>query len=358
MNDKPLIEKNLIGQRNKLIGFTSFLGIGAGVASITSLGLSGLGFLSPLIILVFEVYHFQKMISDNQEYKRNSSLLTKPFLKRGFNNWIKQYIETSESIVHKKYKAIFLGLWLSQRRLGFKTLLDYDTQYLQDLNDKIIDSNVTKFSILDITRDNHNYSSSFSATRTNITQHSTIQKLDGAILEDFLQEDIHKNKNIEIAKEIYSEYAKQGIATKFLNTNLDNFLSCMFLQDYKFSDIDYENIKKMTKIAKKDNSYWLGNFRNFKDQMYFINDQKISQFDLIIEQEDKKENLYILKDFFKAYTEGVDPDQYIISKSTKAANPLDYLISSIDKKVQYLDISNVLVAKNNAMKKQTQRNKV
>jgi hypothetical protein len=357
MNEKPSIEKKLIGQRNKLIGFTSFLGIGIGAASVDNLGLTGIGFLSPLIILGFEAYYFKKMIADNQEYKRNAGLLTKPFLKRNLNGWIKEYIENSDSMVHKKYKAVFLGLWLSQRRLGFKTLLDYDTQYLQDLSDKIIDSNISKFSILDITRDNNCFSS-FSVTRTNTTQHSTTQKLDGAILEDFLQEDIHKNKNIEVAKEIYSEYAKQGIATKFLNTNLDNFLSCMFLQNYKFSDIDYENINKMTKIAKKDNNYWLGNFRNFKDQMYFINDQKISQFDLIIEQEDKKENLYILKDFFKAYTEGVDPDQSVISKSIKAPNPLSYLISSIDKKLQYLDISNILVEKNDKINKQIQRNKI
>lgn len=340
MNNIPAIESKLKNQRDKLVGLTGFLGVGLGVASITTLGLSGLTLLSPLVVLGFESYYFNKMIKDNQEYKRNAGLFTRPFLKKSLKNWIKDYIEEAPTDVEKKYKSLFLGLWLNQRKLSFGTLLEYDKQYLEELNDRLINQGVTNFSILDITRENK-YSGNFNKVTHHISKTMNVEKISShATLEDFVKEDIKNITNISVGKKVYQEYSKQGLASKFLTNNLDNFLSCMFFQDYKLSDVDYKNIKEITDKSSKNNKIWMKSYQSLKEHFYFFDDNKISLFELIIDNEQKEENLNILRSFLKLHSEG--SDEFIFSKSKKAPNPIGYLIDFIDTKKNYLSLSDKL----------------
>lgn len=336
LREKPKIENNLIKQRNNLISFTSFLSIGLTILSVQNLGLIGTTLSGSLtLILGLECYNFNKMIKSNQQYKRNANLFARPFLKKGFNNWLKKYIESSDNLIEKKYKAIFIGLWLNQRKLKFETFLDYNTEYLQKLSTELIDKKITNFSILSLTKEN-TYLTNTSISKSSLyTQNQNKTKL-----YDFIEEDFNNQEFLNIGKRIYQEYAINGFATKFLNNNLDNFLACMFFQDYKLNDIDYENISHILNLKNLDPN-WEMNSNLFKMNFYFLEEKQINCWQKII----NNENSIVKLDLLKKYLDIQIKDYIDISNSILPPTGVQTIMNFVENKINYINMEKSLTTK-------------
>lgn len=353
MSQMPKVEKKLKNQRNGLLKLTAFLGVGLTVASIQKLGFAGLSLVSPLFILGVESYSFSKMIANNAEFKRNAGLFTKFWMKRGFNKWMKNYFNDSEDMTEQKYKAIFLGLWLRQRNLKYETLVEYDNKVIHELSNKLVTSKETAYSILDITNE-HDFNTLYSIPIRKSQPSNTQSKL--ATLKDFLDEDFWNNNSINIAKKVYQEYKNNGFTVKFLDKNLEDFLSCMYLQDYKLTDDDYIFIKDSITQLKKDKSAWdlpsglnLGKF-------FFTEDEEIQGFNKIIDNEDKIENLKILKDFL--VLKATDDYAFNFSKHRMLPFNVEPMVDSIEKRINYIELKSELDSNGNTEFIQPQRMKV
>ncbi len=337
MNDIPEVEKKLKKQRNGLIKLTAFLGIGLTVASIQKLGFSGVSLVSPLFILGVETYQFHKMIGNNKEWKRNAGLFTKFFMKRGFNKWMKNYFNDSEDMTEQKYKAIFLGLWLRQRNLKYETLVEYDNKVVHELSNKLVTNKETSYSVLDITNE-HDYNTLYSIPIRKSQPSNTQSKL--ATLKDFLEEDFGNTKAINTAKKVYQEYKNNGFIINFLDRNLEDFLSCMYLQDYKLEEKDYETIKTLMEKIKKEHNSW-GLSHGFKMGVFsFVDKEEINTFNKIIENENNISNLNLLKDFI--ILKSTDDLSFGISKNTVVPSETNIITTCIEKRINYISIKQEL----------------
>jgi hypothetical protein len=323
---RPEIEQNIVNKGNKLATVTAFLGIGVGSFAVNKLGWGGLPALIAVLPVALDTFGLKKLIGDGNGFKGGMAF-AEPLFKRSMKKWITNYIDDSENLTEKKYKAICLKLWMSHKRVNSEILVGYSNEVFDNLSRELFHKKETKHH-LEILFD----------------QHVALFAKDPAQIvteQSFIDEDLNKPEKIEIAKKVYDEYAHIGIAGKAVVTRFDPKIY-LFLQDYKLNPMDYKWIKEYTEELKKNDE-----FNPLSQALY--EDGKKELMEKVIAAEDNVENLKILG---KYYT------QLIKSKNHESKDLYSYMNKQINTKISYIELGGELESKEEAPKKTTRKMKI
>lgn len=223
------------------IGAFSILGVGGAFIGMPILAMSGIG-----LSFLYSGYFNYKNITSNHPLSILNAWST-PFYKKVFKKWFDNYIDSSENLTEKKYKIIFIKLWLDEKYLSLYNLYD-DKQKIEKLNEEMKKSKETSFNIKDIFENEMEIWS-----------------------QDFLNEDIKDNKieNLMIAKKVYKDFKSMGIlGNNFFYWTLDAFRICFYLQDYTLTPQDINNIQNDIENRNKKNKDILL-YENNNEQLHY-----------------------------------------------------------------------------------------
>jgi hypothetical protein len=222
---KPKIEEQILKQRNLIGATATFLSLG-GAALIATQGLSILPLLTASVPLVIDIFTLNELAKKDTNFKTMFHICD-PTFKTRMGSWFKKYINQTDDLIEKKYRAIFLQAWVNQKQIPMKELVSSKFNEFGYLFGELREKKLTIYPL---------YQS---------TDHTFITDVI-----DFLNEDKNDPEKIAKAKKIYEEYKEEGIVGKsFIENN--QFAAYSFLQDHKLTAKDYEVIEQYNPPPKK-----------------------------------------------------------------------------------------------------------
>ncbi len=258
----PKIEKEIIKKKNRVNSALAFIGAGVG-AMVATHGLSGLGFASFAIPVAFDVYTMNNLLNGKREWKTKLALY-EPLFHRGMRKWVNQYVNSSEDLLEKKYKLIFLKLWLNHKNLSLENLTGFTHDIFDKLSEDLRKEKLCEYHI-DLLFNSYS---------------GDLEKIYGKKVTTmtFIEDDSSYPERLDIAKKVYEEYANFGIIGKAL-TRKEKFEPLLKLQEYKLTNADYQEIEKYTKELTQ------------KDQFaYYIDDPYVDNATLLLKEVLHNEN--------------------------------------------------------------------
>lgn len=292
---KPEIE-NKFKQLSKVemaVGAFSTLGITGIFIGMPLLALTGIG----SSMLMTGYFNYKNMVNDNPLSILNA--YTTKYYKKTFEKWFNNYLSESDNTTEQKYKLIMVKLWLDQKYLTFKDVADPKNVILDNVLEKLLQSNATNMSMRNFL----------------LNSKTDIQPM------DFIVEDLKFQEKIDVAKSVYKQFQNIGL----LGKNIDCWMSGAFpiaayLQDYKINDYDISYIKlgmqkkveRSKKLKKQVDIQFYGDNGDIFDKLLDNNSPEI---------------LLLLKDFFATVT-NINNMPKILTKEN--------IIQTIDKKAQYV----------------------
>lgn len=232
----PKIEQQINKKSNRVKSVFAFMGLGSAAlaASYGWAGFAGIGFMIPV---AFDTYTMNNLLKEKQGFKTNL-LFYELIFKKSMKNWIEKYVNEPEDILEKKYRVIFLNLWLSHKRLKLDNISDRFFEHFEDISSDLIKKGLSKYP-LELLFNEYGLSKS--------------KEYYGEIIDAnfFINEDKNDSKKLTIAKKVYEEYSEIGMAAKqFLRNNACDGL--LMLQDYKFTSTDYKVIQDYINTPKHE----------------------------------------------------------------------------------------------------------
>lgn len=316
---KPRIELQIERHQKEILKYSSFIALGFGAA--VSIINKEMAILAPILAMPFAVDAIATKKFLNERKKNKTQLFAyKPFFKKSLSKWMKEYLNDSENLTEKKYKLIFLNLWAKHKQIPIDMIFNKDV--ISELSDELIKKGETSYSLKDMF-----YGSSV------IPLLIKLQKLE-IVPNKFWEEDKNNAKKITIAKKIYEEFAEIGMAGKMLIAGQD-FNVLLQLQDYKFSELDFNFIKQYLEDSKE-----------IKKEIYSINyitpyiDDTIETINKIISYEDNITNLNILSNYCENMkNKGYAPMMEQVKELQKAINvKFEYLNMSQELNIEKVPI--------------------
>lgn len=321
---KPSIEKEIKKQGNLVLGFSAFLGLGATTLTVMNMpvinALMLCGSMTPFLI---DIVSLKLLIEKPQTIHHNIWFLDRPFKKR-VTKWIQDYIDNSDNLTEKKYKVGMLSLWMRHEGITVEKVMN--PGIFKELSEELFNKNeIEKQFPLQYLFGEHK-----NAIRDIYGIDPTVKAL--------LEEDKYNPEKIEIAKEVYKEYSKLGMAGKaFLHRNC--FEELLILQDYKFTTKDYDLIEEFVDDFKKHNKQCpistIHYLTNWGETSLFLN--------RIINEED---NVNHLGKLWKYCSE-------ILSDSN-----LRHYAQIVEKRIEYLQLDSQLEVKEIDENKKTKKIKI
>jgi len=321
---KPNIQKEIKKQGNLISGFGAFLSLGAATVTFMNMPVINTvmlcGAMTPFLI---DIVSLKLLIEKPQTVHHSISFLDRPFKKR-VTKWIKDYIADSDNLTEKKYKVGMLSLWMRHEEIAVEKVMNPGV--FKGLSEELFNNKeITKEFPLQYLFGEHK---------------NVIKDIYGIepTVKALLEEDKYNTEKIEIAKEVYKEYSKLGMAGKaFLNRNC--FEELLILQDYKFTTEDYDLIENFVDDFKKNNKQYSTNTIH-----YLTNWGEVSIFlDKIIDEET---NISHLGKLWKYCSE-------ILSDSN-----LKHYAQIVEKKIYYLQLDTLLDVRETDQKIKTNKIKI
>jgi hypothetical protein len=301
----PKIEKQINKKSNRVKSVLAFMGLGS-AALATSYGwqaFAGIGFIIPVAM---DAYTMNKLLNEKKGFKTNL-LFYEPIFKRSMKKWIQKYVNEPDNIIEKKYRVLFMKLWLSHKRLDLDNISDQFFEHFEDISSELTKKGLCKYP-LDMLFNKYTESKS---------EEYFGEKINANF---FINEDQNDPEKIAIAKKIYEEYAEIGLAGRqFLNNNACDGL--LMLQDYKFTSADYSLIENYTKQPK-------GDFGLLSDIIMVV-DEIEKVLPKIIEAENEPSKLQILHN----YCNYVLTNKEFIDDST-----MKLMEATIKSKIDYIEL--------------------
>jgi hypothetical protein len=298
----PKIENQIKVQEKKALKLGAFISLGLSAAATTIE--PAIALLIPFVAIhvISDVVGVELFLNDHKKEK----WFTSNIFKKKLNNWFENYIKNSETLTEQKYKAIFFSLWLKHKEIPLNDLID--SQQIKNLAEELLVNKETVYYLPNAFQDNVPYATKLTKKEIN--------------LEKFLEEDKKNPRKINIAKKVYEEFSHMGLAAKLFVTGKD-FSHLLYLQDYKFSDDDYELIKKFTTELKIDAKTYSILYLNAYSQ------NTINAVHQLINYENSLDNLKILN----SYCEQLEEKGY--AKNMEHASELKKTLNS---KINYLNM--------------------
>jgi hypothetical protein len=270
------------------------------------------------------------LLKDKAGFK-TSLLFYEPIFKSSMKKWIIKYVNEPDNLFEKKYRIIFMKLWLSHKRLDLDNISDQFFEHFENVSSELVKKGLSKYP-LDMLFNKYTESKSKEYFGEQINANF------------FINEDKNDPEKVEIAKKVYQEYADIGIAGKqFLNNNACDGL--LMLQDYKFTSTDYVLIENYI------NQPPIGDFGLFSDSLIIVSEiEKILP--KIIEAENDPSKLQILHN----YCNYLLTNKEIIDNST-----IKSIESTIKRKIDYIDLKSEIDIKedlNQETPQRVKRNKI
>lgn len=295
------IEKKLL-LFNKIERILAILGICLSASlCYYNLGISmAIGALSS-VVLIRNLFTYVSL-TDNIGEKPDSLIYTKMY-EKPFLQWAKTYLKEEPNVIKKKYNLLFMLIWLDHKKLTkyhLKNVLKEDYQLVEQAVKEIVDSNTSKYNILEM------------LTKLAILTQSS----------DILKE--HYTAEKDYIEEAYKPYADLGM----LGHEMDNWNSSdvihslLIVQEYKLSKKDLTFLKASIKNKKK----------NHYSEIY----------EELILCEDDIENLKVIREFFNK-KEYASMDFEFHSTEEQKRHPI--YIENFDRKINYSSLSQQLKEK-------------
>jgi hypothetical protein len=311
--EKPNIEKEIKKQGNIIAGVGAFLGLGAtAISAATASPLTTLMLCGAMTPFFIDIITLKFLIEKPKILHHDIWFLDKPF-KKNINKWISKYLDNSQNLTEKKYKVGCLSLWMRHEGINVNKIMN--TGIFKKLSEElVIKEEVEKYIPLQYL---------FGEQRDSI---KNIFGVDPSV-QTFLEYDKNEPYKLEIAKNVYKEYSKIGMAAgAFLNRT--NFEELLILQDYKFTKEDYSTIKVYLENFKNDGEKHPIEFQTMK--LYSPETEEILI--KLIENENNIDHLEILNRYCSE----------ILAKSR-----LEQFSKVIDKKIDYIELNGQLESKDN-----------
>lgn len=213
--------------------------------------------------------------------------------------WFKKYINQTDDLIEKKYKAIFLHVWVYQKRLKMKDLVSSKFTVFNDLFNELKQKKLTNYSI-----------------------HLSPQENFIRDIVDFLNEDKSDPKKIATAKKVYEEYQGEGALGRAFLENIQ-FAGFSYLQEHKFTPEDYKVIEQC----------------NFHRRLDIYEDTVKEIMENILDKEDNLKHLKILDNHCI---------QILKNKTSLDAGSIINMQKAITNKIEYLELNEELESKDNS----------
>jgi hypothetical protein len=312
--EKPNIEKEIKKHGNLISGVSAFLGLGsAAISAVNASPLATLMLCGAMIPFIIDAVTLKVLIEKPKTVHHDIWFIQKPF-KKNVSKWIKSYIDNSESLTEKKYKVGCLSLWMKHEGIDVDKVMN--TGIFKELSEELANKKeVEKYFPLHYLFGDYK---------------STIKDIYGIdpTFHAFLERDKEEPHKLEIAKEVYKEYSKLGMAgTAFLSRN--NYEGLLILQGDKFTQEDYIVIANYLQNIKKNKREYQMSMINVE----LYSNESIRTLNKIIENEDNINNLKTLKDYTK---EVLLPGRSDFSD----------IIELAEKRIDYLQLDSQLEIKN------------
>jgi hypothetical protein len=299
------IEEQINKKSNHLAASVGFLGVGMSALMATK-GLQALSLCFIAIPLTIDIFTLKHLNNESKNHKYGLTLY-KPFFHFGMKNWIKKYINKSDDIHEKKYKYIFLSVWLNHKKIDFSDLVFSSSDLFTDFKKELREQNLFNYELESLSNEY-------------ILSGDKYRRIDA-----ILEEDKKYPKRLEIARKVYEEYAETGMAGKALTKDRE-FELFAFLQDYKFTSTDYEFIDSYKIIESSHPQLFQRNIEEYTE-----NTKKALK--LIVEKEGEISKLNILWNFFNKRILNADE---MIDK----LDSMKEIRHVIENKISYIELSN------------------
>lgn len=319
---KPEIQIFFDKQKTTIRNKIGFLSVGASALFFSP----HLSWLNPIIIMsgivpmIVDLKEVKKMAKD-EPYPSGSRFTY--FLNKSLKKWTTKYINNSDSLMEKKYKALFLNLWTAHKETSIDDIVYSNPELFKELSSTLIKEGITKNDLFKMMID---------------SSESVDSNGERIVIKDFFMEDVNSPENFAIAKKIFEEYQDIGLIGKsFLQRN--NYEVLLYLQNYKFSNMDYQLIKNFTQELDDGKHSILVNQGSSYINRFRYDDVSKETIMNVVNNENDINNLQILKDYYDTTI-----TLYNICRlgiDTKVGD-LEETKDFIDKKLEYLKLGTEL----------------
>jgi hypothetical protein len=317
--NKPQIQTFFEQQKKSISNKIAFLGIGAGAILFNK----HLNWIAPIIIgaiipMVVDLKEVNDLIK-NKSYESGTRFTF--FLNKSLKKWTDKYINSSDSLVDKKYKTLFLQLWCEHKETSFDDIIYSNSQLFKDLSQSLISEGITKNNLFEMMID---------------SSKSVGSNGERVVIKDFFLEDLNNPERLAIAKKVFEEYQDIGLIGKsFLRRS--NYDALLHLQNYKFSEQDYEIIKKHTEDLENGKNHFAISLAHSSINYHRYQDLNNEIANRLIDAEDNPNKLKILNRYYDILIKRVANEAYTTDSYLKLFNETNEYIKA---KIDYLELSN------------------
>jgi hypothetical protein len=245
--------------------------------------------------------------------------------KNNFRKWVHSYLNNSENLTEKKYKLIFISIYMRKHHHYIDNILDKEDTLITDISKEIIENNESKFNI----------DSLFNKNPFNeINVYLINTKTRSISIEDIVNEDQNNPEKLAIAQKIYNSFAKIGILGEAIMNNWESTQYLLEMQNFKLNNADIKKFEEQLAKTKYDNNGLMLNISRFP--VY----RNIDNLTKLIINEDDTEVLSMLKQFYfnNTYTARMEYDPF--NYQEKAIEINQAIQDALNTKIEYLEIKN------------------
>jgi hypothetical protein len=239
------------------------------------------------------------------------------------------YFDGNDSLTEKKYKVAILGLIFIQKKIYISEMPLID-DIVKNISQDLIQHKETNIDLYGIFPELHGFSFiSFILASQQNREPSGVE-----LISNLLNEDKHNFEKIDIYQQIYNQFSCLGLLADSLVNSKANTDLLMSLQNSKFNDYDIKFFKDFLKKVTED-SY---------DSCHSVN-LKLDYWNTLISNEYNVTNLNIFKQVYLndeyESSGGFFAGLYGLNKGNREQDK-KYLLSLVEKKIDYLELSNSL----------------
>jgi hypothetical protein len=247
-----------------------------------------------------------------------------------FKEWMTNYLNKSNNLTEKKYKLLFIHIFLNEKNAYIYDILPESTTLIKDIGKELIDNNESQFHIEYLFK-----IEPFKKGKFSISEYYKDSEDDDNFffINDFIKEDKNNFDKLNIAKQVYKDFENVGLlGNALINANISSVELIAEMQNFKLNLFDTEKIKNRL-ISIKKSSYKYLNYMCYSDEHILNN---------LILNEENIEALTVLKSFYEYHNS--------ISSSEDDFDFINFN-KSIKMRIEYLTLNQELISSKNEQDK-------